>query len=601
MDIGADGRPFKRARGGGGPVDPRRRGMFASMRFGKAQPWSTYGAMRVQRGTAENIARFGATARAANAEQKALRRALAYSGAGMYGRRMGGRGLYQGRGGFWGDVWGGIKDVGKKVGGFAVDQVAGRIPIVGGMVGSATKNALGLGAYATGEAAVTNDIVNGGQNQGIPTFSNAGPGVIQISHKEYLGDIYAPEGQGFQVTTYPINPGLARTFPWLSQVASNYEEYSLKQCILTFRSTVSDFNSGNGQVGTIIVATQYNPDDTPLATKQDMLEYDLSMSAKVSQNLLHGVECDPRQLSGASGKYVRDGPPHPGEDLKQYDHGVINVGVTNAPAEFENQSLGEIWISYTIELRKPRFNVTRGFNQLRDTWVAAAPLGVATNAGQGYVTLFSGAQGVSGVGQQDRIGGLWQDTQQIAGGGYPAGVTGNGLQYVFPAGFSGYCKVRFIVRCSADPSPDEVPTTVVQANIVPSGQFQYIRDMLEFPVQWGHRVQSEVVSLVATAVPPAAPVNNTLTIEEHLYVAPVNASSALDNILYFTLSGVAGGTPDWSTIRTYTVQADIEVYNSSFNTTSAGNATYGAKGLFSGPIVTVDLQNQVNQIALSPV
>ncbi len=44
-----------------------RRGKWAQMKFSKVQPWVTYGAMRVARGTAENLETTGADVLADNA------------------------------------------------------------------------------------------------------------------------------------------------------------------------------------------------------------------------------------------------------------------------------------------------------------------------------------------------------------------------------------------------------------------------------------------------------------------------------------------------------------------------------------------------------
>jgi len=224
--------------------------------------------------------------------------------------------------------------------------------------------ALGIGDYATN--AIVND--GAGAAEAVPSFSpNSGSSVL-ISHKEYISDIYGTAaGVGFQNSAYPLNPGIESTFPWLAQIAQNYDEYSIKQLIFTFRSSIAPIGaSASGQVGTIIMATQYNAGEQPFTDKETMMQYDGAMSAKVIDGLLSGVECDPAQMSGSVGKFTRAGPPPASQDIKTYDLGTFNIAVTNIPLSYENQSLGELWVSYTVELRKPKFFAARGFGIARD-------------------------------------------------------------------------------------------------------------------------------------------------------------------------------------------------------------------------------------------
>ena len=386
----------------------------------------------------------------------------------------GGVGLY-GKGGYYGDLvgkgltaagglvsrlgpWGALAGTGLGL----LGKHAGRIEdsLAPTAIGAAWRRATGQGDYEMLGNDTIRSETGGAAHGGIPTFTSS-PNIVTISHKEYVTDVFGPEGAGmFQNVTYPLNPGLAGTFPWLSQVAANYDEFTLKQCIFTFRSTVTDFVASNGQVGTVIMATQYNASDPPFISKQDMMEYDLAMSGKCSQSMMHGVECDPRQLSMAVGKYTRAGPPPPGEDLKTYDHGVLNIGVSNIPAQFSNQALGELWVTYTVELRKPKFFVTRGLNILRDSFVANS-----TSDTLGKVSVPEFGLLAWGRNQQDRIGGklgaltkdradaVWANPNWFFPGYRGLGTApvieapanSTTLSYTFPAQFSGTVRILLSV------------------------------------------------------------------------------------------------------------------------------------------------------------
>lgn len=248
-----------------------------------------------------------------------------------------------------------------------------------------------------GDYSVKNSLVGDGvSSAGIPTF---GPHHAEytVTKTEFLQSIYAPAVAGqFQNTVLTIQPGLQETFPWLGLIAPNFEEYELKQLMFYYRPMVTDFNSGTGQCGEIIMVTQYNPSDTPFTDTLRAKSYDGAMSSKTSVPMTHGVECDPSLNSGAPGKYIRVGPLDADQDLKQYDMGNLNVIVNDTPAGYNNQLLGEIWCAYTVCLRKPRLPQSTGDTILRDYFEG---LTAPTNSSPSYwtpQTILSG--------QQNRIG-----------------------------------------------------------------------------------------------------------------------------------------------------------------------------------------------------
>jgi len=428
------------ASGSGRGASAQLRAMKARMRFDALQPWSVAGAARIMRGTPYSLGAFGASRATADAEQLANRRTSGWTGPGAY--KYKGRGMYMGRGNYLSDLYN--KYAGRAgAAAKAALNYAGYGQIAGGLtraeqIGKAAMRAAGMGAYEVGGNLKSNGIVNGGMGDIVPSFTAFSDGVT-VSHKEYISDIYGPENAGgFQNTVYPIQPGIVTTFPWLSQIAQNYEEYTLKQCIFTWKSTISDAQANtNGQVGSISIATQYNPSDTPFQTKQDVLEYFAVVSAKTSESILAGVECDPAKLSGSTGKFVRAGPVSHGQDLKQYDWGNLNVAVSNIPSSYANQALAELWVSYTVEFRKPRFFVSRGLGIQRDVFVAglAAPATI-------HVLWDEVLEG-----NQNRIGGALTAVPPVFVP--PVVPNANSLYYTFPAGFAGTVRVTCIATQGA--------------------------------------------------------------------------------------------------------------------------------------------------------
>lgn len=215
---------------------------------------------------------------------------------------------------------------------------------------------------------------NSGQSP--PQFSSVPDelGSIMVSYKEYLTDIFGNDletttGVNFSSVQYNINPGLERSFPFLSQFAQNFDEYDLKQCVYTYKSTINtDSSTTNGQVGSVIMATNYVVGSKPFTDKNAMLQYAGAASARVTDVSIHGVECDPDKLSGTRGKYVRSAPVLVGKTQELYDHATFNLAISGTPAAFANEPIGELWVEYTVILRKPKVLTGQGQAISRDIW-----------------------------------------------------------------------------------------------------------------------------------------------------------------------------------------------------------------------------------------
>jgi len=127
----------------------------------------------------------------------------------------------------------------------------------------------GFGDYKVNE----NSLLTGGIAPPEVVNSVNDGGVI-IRHREYLGDI--PATIDFTITRYFINPGYTLTFPWLSHIATSFEQYKLRGMIFEFKSLSSDAvlsSATSSALGAVIMATQYDVLDTPFPNKFTMENY----------------------------------------------------------------------------------------------------------------------------------------------------------------------------------------------------------------------------------------------------------------------------------------------------------------------------------------
>jgi hypothetical protein len=244
---------------------------------------------------------------------------------------------------------------------------------IGASIGSAIGNGIG---WITGSG----DYVTSGGT--IPSFKKNESTVI--THREYITDVKSSPlplvggSSPFEISAYPINPGSTRTFPWLASIASNYEEYEILGMVFGFVTTSGEsVASTNTALGTVILATEYDPTKPAFANKQAMENYMFSTSAKPSHSQLHPIECK-KTLTPVKQLYVRNGVVA-GTDLRWTDFG--NFYIATVGCTFPNVTLGELWVTYRIRLHKPRLPVTVGYGgQIASAYVERTGV-TSTNVG----------------------------------------------------------------------------------------------------------------------------------------------------------------------------------------------------------------------------
>lgn len=207
----------------------------------------------------------------------------------------------------------------------------------------------GSGDYVTSADQIkANTVMNTAQ---VPAFGH-GKNVIKVRHREFLGDVYSSATIGaFSVTDYNINPGLANSFPWLSQVCgSSFQQYRINGMVFEFRSMSADaLNSTNTALGSVVMATDYDSKDASFSSKQQMENTEFGVSCKPSSCMIHGIECARNQTS-VSELYIRAFAVPTGADIRLYDMGRFSIATVGMQAASVN--VGELWVSYDIDLFK---------------------------------------------------------------------------------------------------------------------------------------------------------------------------------------------------------------------------------------------------------
>jgi hypothetical protein len=163
-------------------------------------------------------------------------------------------------------------------------------------------------------------------------------GVTTITHREYVSPVLASTTT--RIVSHTVNPGLSN-FPWLSEIAVNYEQYEFVKLVYTFVSAAA-----TSERGRVSLSYQYDPTADAPYSRVEHFSIIPNVEEAPWEDMVLPVKC-------TNGKrYVRVGELTTGT-LNTYDYGKLNV-MTAMNANSSSQ-LGEIFVEYTIKLHNPQF------------------------------------------------------------------------------------------------------------------------------------------------------------------------------------------------------------------------------------------------------
>ena len=203
-----------------------------------------------------------------------------------------------------------------------------------------------------GDYTVTSNSLVIGDN--VPEFRNISNRETRVIHKEYIGDLYsAPTSNTFKLQSFKLNPGNSGVFPWLSGVAQNYQQYRINGMIVYLKSiSANALNSTNTNLGQVMVSTNYNVNAKNFEDTSSMLNAEFSSSAKPSEDIIHMIECAPRETT-LKELYIRNSQVKVNEisDNRFYDYANVQIASSGLQAN-SSIPLAQMWISYDITLLK---------------------------------------------------------------------------------------------------------------------------------------------------------------------------------------------------------------------------------------------------------
>lgn len=279
---------------------------------------------------------------------------------------------------------------------------------LGSSLGAALSRWLGAGDYQIR----TNSIVSKASSS-VPMMHKNDQTVV-IRHKEFLCQVSGSTNFVVQ-REFTLNPGISSSFPWLSTIATRFQEYKIKGMVFHYIPTSGSYSSSGTALGSVMLQTTYRATDSAPGSKVEMLNEYWSNEVVPCESMAHPIECDPKENPFAI-HYVRSGALVGTEPLL-YDVGKTFLATSGMST---TGVVGDLWVTYEVELKKPM--------------VASA------------VTSFPDGIIVTWTGPTMTTAGYFNLNPTTTEGSLP--VTFSGSTVNLPVGLSGAYLMRFIASSS---------------------------------------------------------------------------------------------------------------------------------------------------------
>lgn len=226
------------------------------------------------------------------------------------------------------------------------------------------------------------------RNQQAPKVSTLSNGGIRVRHSEFIDDVAG--SVAFASTKFEVNPGLSRTFTWLSKLARNYESYKFHFLDFVFRTSTSTATAGR-----VMLIPDYDAADAAPTSKSQALSYRSAVGSETWAQELR-LRATLQDLQKLKTHYVRSLINLPANlDIKTYD--VMNLFLCTQGMS-GTTDVGELYVEYDVELMTPQTSPDElfGFKGTgAATFTAAKPLGSAVtgNANNTISISYDGGTG----------------------------------------------------------------------------------------------------------------------------------------------------------------------------------------------------------------
>ena len=221
----------------------------------------------------------------------------------------------------------------------------------------------------------------------------------------------------FTIQKFQLNPAQQGTFPWLSDLVQNFEYYQFGALRFIYRALSADaLNSTNTALGVVMMGCIYDSVDATFGSSAEMYNYQGTISAKPSQNMIYAVS------NLGMRRYTRPGAQPSNTDIRMYDVGNFFIATEGSQA---NAVVGELWVEYDVYLTVPKLIGDLGTDVMGVHYYSTAgPITTTAPLGSAYSTRYDNLGATLSVGgnqitfpSQPKIltNSCWKITMLIAG------------------------------------------------------------------------------------------------------------------------------------------------------------------------------------------
>lgn len=202
------------------------------------------------------------------------------------------------------------------------------------------------------------------------------PGSVVITERERIASVNGSSSFALALT-HTLNPGLIASFPWLSNIANQYDKYRVHKAIYRFKTA-----RGTSSAGNVLMGFDKDPTDSPPGTAMEMTQHAAYVDGPVWDALVINAQVD------KEARFVRSAAVA-SSDIRISDAGRLFVGTEGCA---DNSLIGYIEAEYTFEFFQKTSGASGGKSTNRS--ISEYSWSTAFNGVQGPITEISNGAGL---------------------------------------------------------------------------------------------------------------------------------------------------------------------------------------------------------------
>ena len=177
-----------------------------------------------------------------------------------------------------------------------------------------------------------------------PNYAALPRGGIRVRHREMIAVLSTSDSDPTYLS-YFINPGEQTLFPWLSEIAPNYEKCKFNS--LSFRYDTAAPTDTQGSVG---MAVDYDINDDPAISLIQLMSYEGAVDSALYDNFK--LDANTRMMNTKNqGFYLTTNYRRTTQNLTEYYAGLLQIYLSQTTAAVE---VARFWVEYDVSLITPQ-------------------------------------------------------------------------------------------------------------------------------------------------------------------------------------------------------------------------------------------------------